>query len=113
MDSSDGLSTTLNELSRQSKGRFIITKAPSNSDIVEFANSNKLSLYELIFNGGEEYEIVFTASPKNRTKLTKLARKLKVPLIEIGHVTKGKGVVFLHNGKTTRIKDSGWQHFRS
>ncbi len=113
MDSSDGLSTTLNELSRQSKGRFVITKAPGNSDIVEFANSNKLSLYELIFNGGEEYEIVFTSSPKNRAKLTKLARKLKVPLIEIGHVTKGKGVVFLHNGKTTRIKDSGWQHFRS
>ena len=113
MDSSDGLSATLNELSRQSKRKFVITKVPSNSDIIEFANSNNLSHYDLIFNGGEEYEIVFTSAKKNRTELNKLARKLKVPLIEIGYVSKGKGVVLLRNGKTSRIKDSGWKHFRS
>lgn len=113
MDSSDGLSTTLNELSRQSKRRFVITKIPSNSDLLEFANSNKLNAYDLILNGGEEYEIVFTCSQKNKTKITNLARKLRIPLNEIGYVTKGSGVVFLHNGKTFRIKDSGWQHFES
>jgi len=113
MDSSDGLSTTLNELSIQSKRRFVITKCPCNLDLIEFANSNELNLYDLIFNGGEEYEIVFTSPSKNRTNLSKLAKKLKVPLMEIGRITKGKGVIFLHNGKTYKIKDSGWQHFRS
>ncbi|MCH8323900.1 MAG: thiamine-phosphate kinase [Thaumarchaeota archaeon] len=113
MDSSDGLSTTLNQLSKQSKHRFVILKIPGNSDLFEFAKLNKLNAYNLIFNGGEEFEIVFTSSPKNRTKITHLARKLKVPLIEIGYVTKGSGVAFLQNGKTYRIKDSGWQHFRS
>ena len=82
-------------------------------DLIEFANSNELNLYDLIFNGGEEYEIVFTSPSKNRTNLSKLAKKLKVPLMEIGRITKGKGVIFLHNGKTYKIKDSGWQHFRS
>jgi thiamine-monophosphate kinase len=113
MDSSDGLSTTLNQLSRQSKKRFVISKIPSNLDLFEFAKLNKLNAYDLIFNGGEEYEIVFTCSPKNRIKITNLARKLRVPLKEIGYVTKGSGVVFLQNDKTVRIKDSGWQHFRS
>ncbi|MFB5611278.1 MAG: thiamine-phosphate kinase [Nitrosopumilaceae archaeon] len=113
MDSSDGLSTTLNQLSKQSKKRFVITSVPGNSDLFEFAKSNKLNPHNLIFDGGEEYEIVFTCSPKNQAKITNLARKLRVSLREIGHVTKGSGVVFLQNGKTVRIKDSGWRHFRS
>lgn len=112
MDSSDGLSTTLNEISRQSKRRFVITKIPSNAAILEFADSNKLNAYDLIFNGGEEYEIVFTCPQKNEIKIKNLAKKLKVPLSEIGYVTKGSGVVFLHKGKTFRIEDSGWQHFQ-
>lgn len=113
MDSSDGLSATLNELSRQSKRRFVITKVPSEKDLLEFAKYNKLDAYDLIFNGGEEYEIVFTCPKKNKTIITNLARKLKVPLNEIGHITNGHGVVFLHKGRTFRIKDSGWQHFMS
>ena len=113
MDSSDGLSATLNELSRQSKRRFVIIKIPSNAAILGFADSNKLNAYDLIFNSGEEYEIIFTCSQKNKTKVKNLAKKLKVPLSEIGYVTKGSGVVFLQKGKTFRIKDSGWQHFRS
>jgi len=113
MDSSDGLSTTLNQLSRQSKKRFVISKIPGNADLFEFAKLNRLNAYNLIFNGGEEYEIVFTCSQKNRGKITSIARKLRVPLKEIGNVRKGSGVVFLQNGKTVKIKDSGWQHFRS
>jgi thiamine-monophosphate kinase len=113
MDSSDGLSTTLNELSRQNKRRFLITKTPGSSDLFEFSKLNKLNAYNLIFNGGEEYEIVFTASPKKRTRIKNLAKKQRIPIIEIGRVQRGSGVIFLHNGKTSRIKDSGWHHFRS
>lgn len=113
MDSSDGLSTTLNQLSKQSRKRFVISKNPANSDLLEFSKLNKLNVNDLIFNGGEEYEIVFTCSPKNRSKINKLARKIRIPLREIGYVTRGSGVVFLQKGKTTRIKNSGWQHFMS
>ena len=112
MDSSDGLSTTLNELSRQSRSKFVLTKIPCNTDLIKFSKFNKLNLKNLVFNGGEEYEIVFTASPKNRSKLVRIAKKLKTPLLEIGYVSKGKGV-YLQNGKTTKIKDAGWQHFKS
>ena len=112
MDSSDGLSTTLNELAKQSKKRFVVTNAPTNSDLYGFAKLNKLNPYDLIFNGGEEYEIIFTCSPKNKSKIRNLAKKLRVPLKEIGNVAKGSGVFFLQNEKSSRVKDSGWKHFR-
>ena len=68
MDSSDGLSTTLNEISDQSKKRFVINKLPTERDVFDFANSNNLDVNDLVFNGGEEYEIVATVNPSNLKK---------------------------------------------
>ena len=112
MDSSDGLSTTLNEMSSQSKKKFIITRIPSENDILEFATSNKLNLDDLIFNSGEEYEIVATTSKSNLPKIKKDAKKYGVKVYEIGYVTKGRGVFYKKNGRMVRIKDEGWQHLQ-
>ena len=43
IDSSDGLSSCLNELSNQSKKKFLITKIPTNKDVIEFSEKNKIS----------------------------------------------------------------------
>ena len=112
MDSSDGLSTTLNEMSKQSKKKFIISNVPSMKDLQYYAKSQKLNLNRLIFHGGEEYEIVFTASPKHRQIIKKNAILLKTPIIEIGYVTSGKGVFVQENNNFIRLKDLGWKHFR-
>jgi thiamine-monophosphate kinase len=112
MDSSDGLSTTLNEMSSQSKKRFVITRMPSENEVLEFAASNKLNLNDLILNGGEEYEIVATTSKANLPKIKKDAKKRRINLYEIGYVTKGRGVFYKRNGKLVRIKDNGWQHLQ-
>jgi len=112
MDSSDGLSTTLNEMSSQSKKKFIITRMPSENDVLEFAISNKLNLDDLIFNSGEEYEIVATTSKSNLPKIKKDAKKYGVKMYEIGYVTKGRGVFYKKNGRMVRIKDEGWQHLQ-
>ena len=112
MDSSDGLSTTLNEMSKQSKKKFIISNVPSMKDLQYYAKSQKLNLNRLIFHGGEEYEIVFTASPKHRQIIKKNAILLKTPIIEIGYVTSGKGVFVQENNSFIRLKDLGWKHFR-
>ena len=110
MDSSDGLSTTLNEMSSQSKKKFVITSMPSENDVLEFATSNKLNSDDLILNGGEEYEIVATTSKSNLPKIKKDAKKHGVKMYEIGYVTKGNGVFYKKNGKFIRIKDGGWKH---
>ena len=112
MDSSDGLSSCLNELSNQSNKKFLITKIPTNKDVVEFSEKNKISLNKLVFDGGEEFELVFTVTPKNLKKIHTLAKKNKISIFEIGHVSKGKGVFFDDGNKAFRIKDKGWEHFR-
>ena len=112
MDSSDGLSTTLNEMSNQSKKKFVITSMPSENDVFEFAKSNELNSNNLILNSGEEYEIVATTSKSNLTKVKNNARKHRIKLYEIGYVTKGRGVFYKKNGKFVRIKDGGWKHLK-
>ena len=112
MDSSDGLSTTLNEMSKQSKKKFVINNIPSKKDLEEHAQSQKFSLIDLVFHGGEEYEFVFTVNPKYRRTILKNAKLLKTPIIEIGHVTSGNGVFVQENDKNIRLKDLGWKHFK-
>ena len=112
MDSSDGLSTTLNEMSSQSKKRFVITRIPSENDVFDFSNLNKLNANNLIFNSGEEYEIVATVNTSNLTKIKKYAKKHRIKLYEFGYVTKGSGVFYKKDGKLIRIKDEGWQHLQ-
>ena len=112
MDSSDGLSTTLNEMSSQSKKKFVITAMPSENDLYDFATSNNLNPNDLILNSGEEYEIVATINRSNLTKIKKDAKKHRIKLYEIGYVAKGRGVFYKKNGKLVRIKDQGWQHLQ-
>ncbi|AFS81447.1 thiamine-monophosphate kinase [Candidatus Nitrosopumilus koreensis AR1] len=112
MDSSDGLSTTLNEMSKQSKKRFVITNSPHKKDLEDFARSQKLNQDKLVFHGGEEYEFLFTINSKYKKTILKNAKLLKTPIIEIGYVTTGKGVVLQRNNKEIPLKDHGWKHFR-
>ena len=112
MDSSDGLSTTLNEMSKQSKKKFVINNIPSKKDLEEHVRLQKQDLKKLVFHGGEEYEFVFTINPKHKQIVLKNAKLLKVPIIEIGHVTSGRGVFIQENNKNIRLKDLGWKHFR-
>ena len=112
MDSSDGLSSTLNEMSSQSKKKIVITRIPSENDVFDFASSNGLNANDLIFNSGEEYEIVATVNTPNLPKIKKYAKKHQMKLYEIGYVTKGSGVFYKKDGKLIRIKDKGWQHLQ-
>lgn len=113
MDSSDGLSITLNDMSIQSRKKFVITRLPVENDVIQFASKNKTSLNDLVFCGGEEYEMVATVSPKNLGIVRKIAMKLKVPYFEIGYVTGGKNVVLVHNQREKTIKRCGWVHLKS
>jgi len=112
MDSSDGLSTTLNEMAKQSKRKFVINNIPSNKDVKNFSITNKKNLEALVFHGGEEYEIVFTVSKKNKSKIIKNANLTNTPIIEVGHVAKGRRVFIERNKKVTPLKDLGWHHFK-
>jgi len=112
MDSSDGLSTTLNEMSKQSKKKFVINKIPLNKDLEMYIKKYNLNLNSIVFHGGEEYEFVFTIPSKYKKRIIENSKLLKTPIIEIGYVTSGKGVHLKKNEETTILKDLGWKHFK-
>jgi len=112
MDSSDGLSTTLNEMSKQSKKKFIINKIPIDTNLNNYLKKQNKDLNKAVFHGGEEYEFVFTIPSKYKKIIIKNAKLLKTPIIEIGYVTFGKGVYLEDKGKKIRLKDLGWKHFK-
>ena len=112
MDSSDGLSTTLNEMAKQSGKKFIVSNIPSNKDLENYVKKKNLNLNSIIFNGGEEYEFVFTIPVKYRKNIIRNAKLLKTPIIEIGYVAPGKGVFLEDVNKNIIVKDLGWKHFK-
>ncbi len=113
MDSSDGLSITLNDMSKQSQKRFVITRLPVRNDVVEFAKKNRINLQDLVFCGGEEYEMVATISPKNLGAVRNIAKKLGISYHEIGYVTSGKNVVLVDKKREKIVKRCGWVHLKS
>ncbi|MCH7757170.1 MAG: thiamine-phosphate kinase [Thaumarchaeota archaeon] len=112
MDSSDGLSTTLNEMAKQSKCKFVINNIPSEKGIEKFSKVHRKNLEALVFHAGEEYEIVFTISKKDKPKTIRNGTLTKTPIIEIGYVTKGKGVFIEKDKKFKSLEDLGWRHFK-
>ena len=112
IDSSDGLSSCLQELSTSSKKQFMVTKFPVKDDVRDFVTMNKLDLKDIIMNGGEEFELVCTVPAKNLEKVKRNAKKLKVDLYEIGIVTRGKHVILENDTEQSRIIDGGWLHFQ-
>jgi thiamine-monophosphate kinase len=109
IDSSDGLAVSLYELANQSEGvDIIIYRIPAVEGLDKFAQENSLDKHELVFHGGEEYEIVATISHTKIRQAEASARKAGVSLHVIGRVQKGSGNVFVRN---RLLENRGYIHF--
>jgi thiamine-monophosphate kinase len=109
IDSSDGLAISLYELASQSKVNIAIDTAPAAEGVERFAQENGLDARELVFHGGEEYEIVATIPKSKLKQAMSVARKAGVSLHVIGKVHRGTGDVLL--GKRL-LENRGYVHFR-
>jgi thiamine-monophosphate kinase len=74
----------------------------------KFAQENNLSKHELVFHGGEEYEIVATISDTKIKQAKAVARKAGINLYVIGRVQKGSGNVYIKNRS---LENRGYRHF--
>ena len=109
IDSSDGLAVSLYELASQSEGvDIIIYRIPAAEGLDKFAQENSLDKHELVFHGGEEYEIVATISHTRIRQAEAAARKAGLSLHVIGRVQKGSGNVFVRN---RLLENRGYMHF--
>jgi len=63
---------------------------------------------DFALGGGEDYELLFTSSAKNKENIKKIAEKNKLNLSIIGEVKNGNGEIMV-DGSLTDPK--GWDHF--
>jgi thiamine-monophosphate kinase len=113
MDISDGLMQDAAHLARCSDVALRIDAHRLPLSSATFALRDKTATWlEYIVNGGDDYELLFTAPSSQADSLAQIARSSGVAITKIGHVTSGNGVT-LHNEDGTEIKiaKQGWQHF--
>lgn len=111
IDSSDGLAWSLHEIAHASNVGFRISKMPIAKEAQAFAESNNLDPLDLVFYGGEEYELVLTVNPKLWKKAEKAIEITGGKLLRVGTVTAERELVLESGGKKRTIKSQGYEHF--
>ena len=112
-DISDGLLKELNKIALFSglQANVFFSKIPISrvvKNILKSSNDKK-KIWNLIFSGGEDYELLFST---NQRKLEILKKKKEKEIYKIGFFSKGIGVrIFDKNGKTIDFQNKGFSHF--
>jgi len=114
MDISDGLSSSVFELSRNSGMTYEIDYAriPKAKE-VEMAFHDLERQKDLVLNFGDDFELLFTIKREAEGELAALSEKLGCPLTVIGKVTSGEENILIDNGKREKLENLGYEHFRS
>jgi thiamine-monophosphate kinase len=106
MDVSDGLSTDLPRLCKASGvGARIEANSLPITTLLSVAEAKQFALH-----GGDDYELLFTVSPRNAQRLPQKFRGL--PLTRIGKITKKRKVVLEDVRGVTPLRPGGWDPFR-
>lgn len=119
MDLSDGLATDLAHICTQSKVGAVIDPALLRRDpaLAAAAGVLRKNPDQWMLTGGEDYELVFTASARKSAAIVDLGAKLRIPVTRIGRIDGRQGVrvlQFLSDGGRTVERDisySGYDHF--
>lgn len=113
IDCSDGLARSLHWLSRKSHVGFIVDNLPVTEEVTQFALMNKLDYTDLVlYEGGEEYELIFAISQENWSKALDAVEKVGGKLFRIGLATVDPTIVLsIRNLWKKKIEDRGWRHF--
>jgi thiamine-monophosphate kinase len=112
MDISDGLLSDLGHICRSSGvGAVIETRRlPIKAEV---KRAFGLKSYELALSGGEDYQLLITASPAVMDRVIKASA---YPVRVIGKIVEentGQVTVINENGERLQPETTGWDHFRS
>ena len=67
---------------------------------------------EAALTGGDDYELLFTASPERRPEIKRLGERLDLPLTQIGRIESGSSVTVRDaSGQPLSMTRGGWRHF--
>ena len=115
IDISDGLSGDLRHICEESHvGADIdLSALPLSSACRAYAASRKLNPVDLALTGGEDYELLFTVSPRQRPRLERTALKQGFSMTCIGKIHPLRfGMQALSPlGRRHRLVNTSYQHF--
>lgn len=107
IDLSDGLVGDLKHILKSSSvgAKIEINKIPMHK---WFKENHQ---YELAICGGEDYQILMTASDKHHNKIQNLLKKHSLKGAMIGKITKDKKIEYSFYGKKIKLSMEGFTHF--
>jgi thiamine-monophosphate kinase len=111
IDLSDGLSSDLAHVCRESGvGARVEASLLPLDPLLKSAGAGGASALALALDGGEDFELLFTVSPR---KASKLPREVGgVPVTRVGEVTAERGKVRLvGDGRARLLRPGGFEHF--
>jgi thiamine-monophosphate kinase len=114
IDLSDGLSSDLREICRESgTGAVIdISKIPISPAVLYWESKRTTDPLQLALCGGEDYHLLFTIPKDIRQRFLMRARKEKIKVFEVGRVQERKEGIHLITGTGKRIPfPPGFEHF--
>jgi thiamine-monophosphate kinase len=114
MDISDGLSTSIFELSRNSGMTYEVdyAKIPKAKE-VDLAFHDLERQKDLVLNFGDDFELLFTIRREEEDTLLKLSKDCGCPFTVIGKVTSGEENILIDGGKREKLENLGYEHFRT
>lgn len=114
MDVSDGLSSSIFELSKVSGMTYEIdyTKVPKAQE-VDMAFQDLERQKDLTLNFGDDYELLFTVKRGSEEELARISKDCSCPMTIIGKVTSGEENILIDGGKREKLENLGYEHFRS
>ncbi len=112
IDVSDGLASDLLHISRSSNVGFRIydDRIPIDALAYETAIEFNLDPLTCAFNGGEDYELMFTISQADQDKIK---NHPDIHFIGYAHDRKDQNVLVTKEGNLIPIRAQGWDHFKS
>jgi thiamine-monophosphate kinase len=107
IDISDGLLADLGHIVEASE-----VGAELRADLLPLTTADPPGVRDAALSGGDDYELLFTAPPSQRSAIARLAEKLGLPLTRIGAIQAAAGVrVIDSTGAEIHVERAGWRHF--
>ena len=115
IDISDGLLADLHHVTTESGmgAEVDLTTIPLSNALRTHAQTYNVEPLALALRGGEDYELLFSASPERRTEIEQLHQRSFCPITRIGKLSRRLSGIVLKDGqgRTVEAGPKGYDHF--
>ena len=115
MDLSDGLSSSLHQLSELNNVGFEIThdKIPLSSELLKIKKKKRdLNVFDFALHFGGDYELLVTIPKVYFEKIKEILEKNGTDFIAIGKVTREKEIIISVGDEKKTLENKGYEHFK-